>query len=225
MLGTTSAVSAPSAVTRAPSCRRSFPIFRKLFAVFISHFSYGMTSFDAALEICPCESGVVGSLADRLVDSLPQCEHVSSLVLPVCSCCSLWYGCHDKDRRRLSPGTGPRVLAMIAIHCYQHHGLDLPTCSLSASQSAEHLHDTGWEARATTSRWSALQATPKSFGACEAEVRVSLGPWHLSSTSPPVRANDFFGFRCSANWATSATENKISVSDVSKIARASDEEP
>ena len=195
MLGTTSAVSAPSAVTRAPSCRRSFPIFRKLFAVFISHFSYGMTSFDAALEICPCESGVVGSLADRLVDSLPQCEHVSSLVLPVCSCCSLWYGCHDKDRRRLSPGTGPRVLAMIAIHCYQHHGLDLPTCSLAASQSAEHLHETGLEARASTWMWSALKATPKSFGACRG------GCPRFAANSPAVRVG--------VTWTDGAESNAL----------------
>ena len=58
------------------------------------------------------------------------------------------------------------MLAIFSIHCFQNHGLVLPTCSLSASQSAEHLHETGLEARATTSMWSALQATPKSFGAC-----------------------------------------------------------
>ena len=73
------------------------------------------------------------------------------------------------------------MLAIFSIHCFQNHGLVLPTCSLSASQSAEHLHETGLEARATTSMWSALhgnagplqtlrhsdsEATPKSFGAC-----------------------------------------------------------
>ena len=129
---------------------------------------------------------MVGSgLADRLADSLPRCEHVSSFVLLVRSCCSLRYGCHDKDRRCLSPGRGPRVLAIFSIHCFQNHGLVLPTCSLSASQSAEHLHETGLEARATTP----YRPRPNRSVHAEADVLVSLQSRTKCSDSVSVMAS------------------------------------